>query len=188
MRRVAEIVLITGMLAGCLGQPDYRAATTTPSTVGQVDLTRYQGLWYEIARYPNPFEDTRRYTCVGVTAEYALRDDGKIDVTNSCRQDTLDGKVTVANGVARSVSDGNDQLRVRFAPGYIPFTEGDYWVFDLLPDYSAALVGDPSGKYLWILSRTPRLDDDKLDKLLSTARNEGFETEPLKFIPQPPAT
>lgn len=184
MRFSLLLAAVTG-LAACSSQPDYRAETAPPETVQDVDLQRYQGLWYEIARYPNSFEDTGDYTCVGVTAEYALREDGKIDVTNSCRQDTTDGELEVAEGVARVVGPG--KLKVKFAPAWVPFASGDYWILDLTEDYSAVLVGDPEGKYLWILSRTPTLPEATLDRLLTTARNKGYETDPLYYPAQPPA-
>ncbi len=182
-----RIYLLPLLLAACAAQPDYRPDTAPPNTVEAVNLEQYQGLWYEIARYPNPFEDTRRYTCVGVTAEYAIRADGRISVTNTCRKDTLDGPVTVAEGVARSVSDNNAKLKVRFAPDFIPFAEGDYWVLDLMEDYSAALVGDPAGKYLWILSRTPKLPQSTQERLFATAEAKGYATAPLIPVPQTPA-
>lgn len=185
--RKGAVVLATALLCGCAGQPDYRTETADPKTAEQVDLSRYQGLWYEIARYPNSFEDNADYTCVGVTAAYALRDDGKVSVTNSCRKDTLDGEMDVANGVARPVSDDNTRLKVRFAPAWVPFAEGDYWVLYLAEDYSVVLVGDPAGKYLWILSRTPVLDSLTLDNVMREARTRGYKTEPLFFTPQPPA-
>ncbi|WOI54625.1 lipocalin family protein [Parvularcula sp. LCG005] len=171
-------------LTACMNQPDYRAETAPPETVQNVDLNRYAGLWYEIARYPNSFEDKDDYTCVGVTAEYALRDDGRISVTNTCRKDTLDGAIDVAEGVARSVSDSNSKLKVKFAPEWVPFASGDYWILDLMDDYSAVLVGDPDGKYLWILSRTPDLPMASRDRLLRTAQEKGYATSPLKWVPQ----
>ncbi|MEM9422379.1 MAG: lipocalin family protein [Pseudomonadota bacterium] len=179
-------LLLTPFLAACAAQPDHRQDPKPPEVGTSVNLQQYQGLWYEIARYPNRFEDKKAYKCVGVTAEYALRPDGRISVTNSCRKDTLDGQKDVAKGVARSVSESNAKLKVRFAPAYIPFAEGDYWVLDLMEDYSAALVGDPAGKYLWILSRTPTLAEATQARLLTTAEAQGYDTAPLIFIPQPP--
>lgn len=166
-------------LAGCLNQPDYRAETAPPATVDRVDLERYQGLWYEIARYPNFFEDKDRYTCVSVTAEYALRLDGRIDVTNSCRENTPDGPLRVAEGVARATNTENTRLKVKFAPAWVPFAEGDYWVLGLTEDYSAALVGDPNGQYLWVLARTPDPDPSVYQAMLATAAAKGYKTDPL---------
>lgn len=171
--------------AACSSQPDYRAETSPPDTVASVDLERYQGLWYEIARYPNSFEDTADYVCTAVTAEYALRPDGKVAVTNSCRKNTPDGELDVAEGVARVVGANGAKLKVKFAPAWVPFASGDYWVLDLTEDYSAALVGSPDGKYLWILSRTPLLDQATGRRLMATARAQGYETDPLQFTLQP---
>ena len=178
MKRPALIALLLALTA-CSSQPDHRAEKAAPETVEAVDLQRYQGLWYEIARYPNAFEDKDAYTCVGVTAEYALREDGKVAVTNSCRKDALNGELDVANGVARVVGGNGAKLKVKFAPAWVPFAEGDYWVLDLTEDYSAALVGDPAGRYLWILSRSPQLPQEIRARLLKTAEDKGYDTAPL---------
>lgn len=147
--------------------------------VQSVDLARYGGLWYEVARLPNRFEEK----CAGdVTAEYTPLDSGRIRVVNRCRK--KDGRMTEVEGVARP-ADGkgpNSRLKVRFAPGFLsflPFVWGDYQIIELAPDYSHALVGDPSRKYLWILSRTPRLDEDTYRRLTEAARSQGFDVSRL---------
>ena len=177
--RIAALFAPLLAFTACSSQPDHRSEKSGPETVAAVDLERYQGLWYEIARYPNAFEDKDAYTCVGVTAEYTLREDGKVQVTNSCRKDALDGELDVANGVARVVGGNGAKLKVKFAPAWVPFAEGDYWVLDLTGDYSAALVGDPEGRYLWILSRNPQLPADIRASLLKTASDKGYDTAPL---------
>ena len=165
-------------LAGCLNQPDYRTEKTDPPTVASVDIERYAGLWYEIARYPNSFQQN----CEGVTAEYTLRDDGKITVLNTCRL----GNPRSSEGVARVVDGSNgSRLKVKFAPEWVPFASGDYWILDLADDYSHALVGAPSGKYLWILSRTPTLPEATYDAITARAQALGYETAPLKRTQQP---
>ncbi len=177
MKRLLPLLL----LAACGSQPDHRAAESPPATAGTVDLKRYQGLWYEIARYPNRFEEG----CVGVTAEYALREDDRLAVTNTCRQGSLAGPVEVAEGEARVV--GPAKLEVRFAPGWLswlPAVWGDYWVLALESDYSAALVGSPDGKYLWILSRTPDLDEASYARLARAAEREGYDASALGRTPQ----
>ncbi|WP_370338850.1 lipocalin family protein [Parvularcula marina] len=181
----APIFFLALMLTACSGQPDYRAEKQPPETVPHVDIERYQGLWYEIARYPNRFEDTPDYICTAVTAEYAIREDGRIDVINTCRKDTPEGEVDVANGVARVVGGNGAKLKVKFAPGWVPFASGDYWVLDLTEDYSAALVGSPDGKYLWLLSRTPIIPAETGRRLMEAARARGYETDPLQFTLQP---
>src|SRR6478672_3704060 len=126
--------------------------------VPSLDLTRYVGKWHEIARFPNKFQEK----CVSnVTADYALRTDGELDVVNRCRR--ADGGLDEALGRGR-VTDAvsNAKLEVRFAPAWlswVPFVWADYWVVDLAPDYATAAVGGPERDYLWILSRTPTLPE-----------------------------
>lgn len=166
------------MLGACASQPDYRASEVPPQTVEFVDLKQYAGLWYEIARYPNRFETG----CEGVTAEYILRDDNRITVLNTCRQGGLTGEERVAEGRARAVEGANNaKLKVQFAPAWVPFATGDYWILHLEEDYSAALVGDPSGRYLWILSRTKTLEPDKLARIKARAEILDYETAPLRM-------
>lgn len=137
-------------------------------TVERVELPRYAGLWYEIARLPSRFQDK----CASdTTARYSLRDDGRVTVVNTCVK--ADGSETRIEGVARVVDPAtNAMLRVSF---FWPFW-GDYWVLQLDPEYRHALVGTPSRSYLWILSRTPRLDEDTVRQLLATAQELGFDT------------
>jgi apolipoprotein D and lipocalin family protein len=147
--------------------------------VESVDLSRYEGRWYEVARLPNRFEEK----CAGdVTAEYARLADGRLKVTNRCRK--KDGRMTEAEGVARLADrkGPNSRLKVRFAPSFLsflPFVWGDYQIIELAPDYSHALVGDPGRKYLWILSRTPQLDEATFLKLSEAARSQGFDVSRL---------
>lgn len=172
--------LMAAFFAGCAAQPSYRASDEPLRTVQSVDLDRYLGRWYEIARLPNRFEKN----CEGVTAEYARRDDGLIKVTNTCRKHAPDGKVEVANGRARIVdATTNAKLEVSF---FGPFW-GDYWIIDLAEDYSLAVVSEPQGRYLWILSRTPTISADLKTTVLSALEAGGFETSALYFPQQPPA-
>ena len=148
--------------------------------VDSVDLERYSGKWYEIARYPVWFENG----CVAATAEYTPRDDGKITVVNTCREETVDGPVERIEGVARVAdSETNAKLRVSF---FWPF-EGDYWIIDLDDEYGYAVVGSPDRNTLWILSRTPTLDDDTYQGILGRLPEKGFDPERLTLTPQPPA-
>src|SRR5512142_3343677 len=151
-------------------------------TVDRVDLDRYLGDWYEIARYPNRFQRT----CAGdVKATYAKRADGRIDVVNRCR--TSDG-VIEARGVARVVDLGTSaKLKVRFAPAWLswlPMVWGDYWIIGLAPDYSWAVVGDPDRNYLWILARKPQLNDESVAAARTAARDNGFDIGRLVPTPQ----
>jgi len=145
--------------------------------VETVDLERYAGDWYEVARFPNRFQ--RR--CVSdVRARYVIRTDGQLDVLNQCR--TADGVID-ARGVARIVdSRTSAKLKVRFAPAalsFLPFVWGDYWILGLAADYSWAVVGSPDRNYLWILSRTPELPANARTEALAVARANGFDTARL---------
>jgi apolipoprotein D and lipocalin family protein len=145
--------------------------------VGSVDLDRYLGKWYEVASYPAWFAKN----CTAVTAEYSLREDAGIRVVNRCRKGSLDGKLKEAKGRAKVVdSQTNARLKVSF---FGPFW-GDYWIVDLDPDYRWAVVGEPKRKYLWILSRTPTLDKDTLEGILSRLPEKGYDIERLQWTPQ----
>jgi apolipoprotein D and lipocalin family protein len=150
-------------------------------TVLFVDLDRYAGDWFEIARFPNRFQ----LQCVGdVRASYARRPDGRIDVVNRCR--TATGE-TEARGVARIVDERSfAKLKVRFAPAWLswlPMVWGDYWIIGLAPDYSWAVVGDPGREYVWILARTAQLDDASTAMARAAARDNGFDLTRLVDTP-----
>jgi apolipoprotein D and lipocalin family protein len=159
------------------------AAALLP-TQDWVDLDRYAGRWYEIARLPNRFQEQ----CVGdVAASYTLRPDGRVTVVNECRR--RDGTLTRAEGVARRAEAKGpaSRLKVRFAPvflSFLPFVWGDYWIVELDRDYRYAVVGDPSRKYLWILSRRPEMDEDTYASLVDRARGLGFDASRLLRTPQ----
>jgi len=176
MRLAAYTSLALIVLSACASQPDYRESETEPPTVASVDLSRYVGKWYEIARYPNSFETD----CVGVTAEYIQKPDGEITVINTCRKESLSAEPQQARGFAKVVEGSNTaKLKVQFAPRFVPFAAGDYWILHLEPDYSAALVGDPSGKYLWILARTSALDTATLERIKTRAEALGYQSAQL---------
>jgi apolipoprotein D and lipocalin family protein len=163
-------------LAACASAPPTPAP---PATVAHVDLARYEGRWFEIARYPNRFQSQ----CASdVTATYARRPDGTIGVVNACRRS--DGSIDSADGVAR-VTDpsSNAKLEVRFAPAalaWLPAVWGDYWILHLDPGYRFALVGAPSREYLWVLSRTPSLSDADFARLAEAARRAGYDPARLE--------
>lgn len=148
------------------------AASTHPlQTVGHVDLNRYIGKWYEVARYPNRFERSCDHD---VTAEYSIRKNGKIRVLNSCI--TGAGKPKQSEGSAIIVDkQTNAKLKVTF---FWPFY-GKYWIIDLGPDYEFAVVGEPSREYLWILSRSPALPDATYQQILSRLDAQGYQTSTL---------
>ena len=148
-------------------------------TVEAVDLQRYLGHWYEVASYPAWFQKN----CTAVTADYSMGSDGGIDVVNRCRKKTFDGKLSKAKGKARVVdAKTNAKLEVSF---FGPFW-GDYWIIDLDPDYRWVVVGMPSRKYLWILSRTPTMDAALYDSIVSRLPEKGYDPSRLRKTPQPP--
>jgi apolipoprotein D and lipocalin family protein len=147
-------------------------------TVPHVDLDRYMGKWYEIASFPQWFQKG----CVATTATYTLRKDGDVDVLNQCREKTLDGKEKRAKGKAWVVDEkSNAKLKVRF---FWPFS-GDYWIIDLGDDYQYAVVGHPKRKYLWILSRTPQMDQQAYDTILAKLGDLQYDLTPLQKTLQP---
>ncbi len=153
-------------------------ATQALKTVERVDLSRYVGQWYEIARYPNRFE---RDCAADVTATYGKRPDEKIQVINACRKS--DGSSKTVRGNAKVVdTQTNAKLKVTF---FWPFY-GDYWVIVLDSNYTYAVVGEPGRKYLWILSRTPALDEATYRKILDQIAAAGYDAGKLVKTPQKP--
>lgn len=150
----------------------------TLKTVNNVSLDKYMGQWYEIVRLPNGFE--KGLICV--TAEYSLRPDGKVTVINSGRKESKNNKLKTAKGKAW-VPDKNKtgQLKVQF---FWPFA-GNYYIFHLdEKNYQYALVGDPSRKYFWLLSRTPQIENDLYSSLMEIARDNGFDVKKFYKTPQ----
>ncbi|MEL6583758.1 MAG: lipocalin family protein [Pseudomonadota bacterium] len=174
--RLAALALLA-TIAAC-GEV-YRDTSVEMTTVDAVDVERYQGRWFEIARYPNFFEEG----CVGVHANYAIREDGRIDVRNVCRQGTLDGEVNEANGIARVVSPG--KLEVTFTP-WLPGVWGDYWVLHLEPDYSVVVVGSPGGRVGWILARDVEIDEGRMARALAALEANGYDLNGLEYPEQGP--
>ena len=154
-----------------------------PATVPHVELDRYLGTWYEIARLPMRHEP-REYT--DITATYSLQPDGKVKVDNRARD--AEDEVKQSVGEAEVVEgSGSAKLEVSFMPDglkWVPFTKGDYWILRLDPDYRTALVGSPDRKYLWLLARTPRIEPDTRARYLALARAQGFDLSPLIETPQ----
>lgn len=151
-------------------------ARTEPTTVSYVDLERYAGKWYEIARYPNRFQ---RDCAADTSATYALRADGKLAVINECR--SPQGKIKRAAGTA-TVTDkkSNSKLKVTF---FWPFY-GKYWILECAPDYEYAVVGEPSRKYLWILSRKPQMEEALFQRLAERVADQGYDPAKLVRTPQ----
>jgi apolipoprotein D and lipocalin family protein len=177
---------LVGLLAATVAAP-LRAEPPPLRVVDAIDLARYAGTWYEIARLPNRFQDD----CAGeVVASYERRDDGRLSVTNRCR--TADGRTRRASGVARRVEGRpTSVLQVRFAPailGFLPAVWGDYQVIALGADYDHAMVGTPDRAFLWILSRTPRLEPGLYQRLLEEAKEQGFDVSKVEETRQEPAS
>jgi apolipoprotein D and lipocalin family protein len=151
------------------------------TTVTKVDLERYKGLWYEIAKIPNRFQ---KKCARGTTAQYALREDGKIDVINRCFD--KEGKSIDAKGIARVVdSESNAKLKVSFVKVLgLSLFWGDYWIIGLGEDYEYAIVGVPNRKYGWILSRTPSLSQEKLEETFNILREQGYNPEEFEMTQQ----
>ena len=148
--------------------------------VQNLEIERYLGKWYEIATIPQSFQKG----CVGVTANYSLRPDGDIDVLNTCFKNTLDGKYKEAHGKAWIVHrDEPAKLKVQF---FWPFS-GKYWIIELGQNYEYSVVGHPSRKYFWILSRTPQLDPKVLEGILKRAQEKGYDLAKIKMTLQPQA-
>ena len=147
------------------------------SIVKELDAKRYMGVWYEIARYPHSFEKG----LVGVTATYTLRDDGMIDVLNQGYDGGFDGKLKQAHGKAKIPNPAEPgKLRVSFF--WIFYA--DYYVLDLDSDYQHVLIGSSSPDYLWILSRTPKMQPDVYERLAAKARSLGYDLSKLQQVPQ----
>ena len=175
MKRLASLAPFAALL-GCAspgaGLPPLR-------TVERVDLARYAGTWYEIATIPQGFQKG----CVGVTATYTLRPDGEVEVVNRCRKERLDGPERSVTGRAWVVDTAsNAKLKVSF---FWPF-RGDYWVVDLDPGYTWAVVGHPGRDYCWILSRAPSMEEATYQGILSRLREQRYDTGRLVRTPQPP--
>ncbi len=169
---LGSFALVGVIVAGCASSARGRSTAPPLETVPHVDLERYTGTWYEIARFPQRFQRG----CTATTATYSLRDDGKIAVENRCRKGTPEGELDRSEGVARVVdAESNAKLEVSF---FGPFW-GDYWIIDLGDDYEYAVVGHPSRDYLWILSRTPTLDPDVYRGILRRLEQQGYDTGKL---------
>ena len=178
--------LITISFTIILATLSFFAQSSKPAevlTVPSVDLNKYSGTWYEIAKYPNKFQKD----CVGnTTATYTLKGEGKIEVLNRCLE--KDGTVKDAKGSGKVEDERTKaKLKVRFAPGFLSFLSavwGDYWVIDLAPDYSYSVIGTPDREYFWILSRTPELTDSVYQDILRRAEQQGFVPGKVVKTPQ----
>ncbi len=166
------ILLIVTIAMNIFSQQD------TPKTVKYVDIKKYAGLWYEIAKLPNRFQKQ----CVKrTTALYELKENGEIRVINSCYD--KDNELDKTEGVARIVDNkSNAKLEVSFFSilGWRPIW-GDYWIIGLDENYQWAIVGTPSRKYGWILSRTPKLDETTMNKIFEILKDQGYNPKDFEM-------
>ncbi len=168
-------ILSLALLCSCTAAVCQSAGS---SSLTSFDLDRYLGKWYEIARYDHIFERN----LVGTTAQYSLRDDGKIKVVNGGHFKTLDGPYKESIGKAKARKNGAPgQLEVSF---FGPFY-GDYNILELASDYSYSVVGSSSPKYLWILSRTPQLVPELRSRIVTNLQKLGYDTDKLIWVEQP---
>jgi apolipoprotein D and lipocalin family protein len=182
--RLALIALgLLGATMTVLAAARDRHAQSDLAAIDSLDVPRYLGAWYEIAKYPNRFQKQ----CDGfTTAHYSLQPVRSIQVINRCRR--ADGRYDEAVGTARQLGPADSpKLQVRFAPGwlsFLPMVWGDYWVIDLDPDYQLAAVSEPKREYLWILSRTPTVPRLAMAGLLDRLSRQGFDINKLEATKQ----
>lgn len=146
-------------------------------TTPKVDVNKYIGKWYEIASFPQRFQKN----CHCTTAEYTLSPKGYLIVENRCKKGSVYGKEVSIRGKAFIEKGSNNaKLLVQF---FWPL-KGKYWIIDLADDYSYAVVSHPNRKYLWILSRSPKMDKTTYKEIIERLKNKGMDTEKLILTPQ----
>ena len=184
--------LLIGLAAATLQLASFKVAAQTAATsanlpsvrtIASLDVPRYMGTWYEIAKFPNRFQAK----CAANTrAQYLAQADGSVQVLNSCV--TTDGSTIDALGKAHQVGPATSpKLQVRFAPAWLSWLSavwGDYWVIDLDADYQLAAVSDATREYLWVLSRTPQVNAKAYDALLDRLKAQHFDVQKLDRTPQ----
>jgi len=174
---------LSALTNGNAAENESPTSSTALATIPALDVARYMGTWYEIAKYPNWFQKK----CTGAArADYSLMSDGRVKVINRCR--IAGGELSEAIGVARQVGTGTSpKLEVRLAPAwlsFLPFVWGDYWVIELDDNYQLVAVSEPKREYLWILSRTPKVDPVSYNTLLTKLRQKEFDLNKLEVSQQ----
>lgn len=169
--KIVNIFILTMLLTTTMTK------SQTLQTVPHVDLKKYMGKWYEIASYPQVFQKG----CNCTTAEYTITDKDYVIVENRCNKDSVDGKQAYIKGKAFvEENSGNAKLKVQF---FWPF-KAKYWIIDLADDYSYAVVSHPNKKYLWILSRTAKMDAAVYDQIILRLKEKGFDLAKLQITKQ----
>lgn len=143
-------------------------------TVSNVDLQKYSGTWYEIASFPQRFQKG----CECTTAKYTPTDKGYVIVENRCKRNNKES--SIKGKVFIDKDSGNAKLKVQF---FWPF-KGKYWIIDLADDYSYAVVSHPNKKYLWILSRSSKLDEEVYNGIIARLKEKGFDLSKLNITKQ----
>lgn len=179
--KAAAALFVATSLSACASGGDYRDTSVPMQTVQFVDLNRYQGVWYEIARFPVSFEEG----CFGVTAEYTLNTDGTVRVVNTCREGSLNAEPRSASATAQKTDETGAKLSVDFVP-FVPFTAGDYWVLDIDESYQTVVVGTPSGFAGWILARQPQISQSRLQRGYDVLTRNGYDVSQMILTPQLP--
>ncbi|MPM80130.1 Outer membrane lipoprotein Blc [bioreactor metagenome] len=177
------ISALTAFASDSTAERDASTSTRPLETIPALDVARYMGTWYEIAKYPNWFQKK----CSGnVKADYSLMNDGRVRVVNRCQ--TAESTLSEAIGEARQIGPSTSpKLEVRFAPAwlsFLPFVWGDYWVVELDDDYQLVAVSEPDRDYLWILSRTPEVDPVSYNALLTRLQRQGFDLQRMEATKQ----
>lgn len=179
MKYISNLALLIFVIFGFF-QCQSQKSMIDNRTVDSLDLNRYLGTWYEIARFPHSFEKN----LVGVTANYSLKPNGKIRVINQGFKKTLDGKPDKAVGKAY-IPDPENPARLKVSFFWIFYS--DYLVMELdQENYNWAVIGSGSPDYLWILSRQPVMEDELYQDLLNRLRSRGYDLQKLEKVPQKP--
>jgi apolipoprotein D and lipocalin family protein len=186
--KISVVVLVAAIASACSQLPFASASSEDLAplkTVASLDVPRYMGTWYEIAKYPNKFQKK----CVAETrAVYEPLPGSTVQVTNRCKK--ADGSIDEAIGEARQIGIATSpKLQVRFAPVWlarIPLVWGNYWVIDLDSAYQLVAVSEPKREFLWVLSRTPTVNAAAYDALLARLKAQGFELDKLERTKQAP--
>lgn len=160
------------LIVGIFGLFSCKTVQEPLETVGNVDLQKYAGKWYEIASFPQKFQKG----CSCTYAEYTATDKGYISVHNFCYKSEKGQGANITGKAFVVKNSGNSKLKVQF---FWPF-KGDYWIIELAEDYSYAAVGSPNRKYLWILSREKTIEENIYFSILESLKNKGFDISLLK--------